>query len=180
MRNVFLSLGVGIVAFVEIAAAEQRSTEVRWEQLMIRFDQYSTLEDANREIAKMGNNVLRGQSLADVAQSSSHGPNARKGGYHDWTRIDSVKPDAVAQALRSLPKGRLSQIIRSQNGFHIVRVIDRRKITRPKPDRDQRNRIPLDVDRGMKVDELERLRRITNRALTSDGGKASHRKDIPN
>jgi len=93
-----------------------------WEELMVRFSKYPTRAAAFEAIARMGNQVLGGASLAEVAQSGSDGPTAAQGGRRDWTTKGSLVCEALDAALFNLPVGRLSPIIQGENGYHIIRV----------------------------------------------------------
>ena len=102
------------------------SAKTRWEQLTVRFDRYPDKAAAWGEIARMGNQVLDGRSLADVARESSHGLTASKGGQRDWTTKGSLTSTVLDEALFTIPPKTLSRVIEDQQGFHIIRVIERR------------------------------------------------------
>lgn len=104
--------------------------KVRWEELMVRFDRFPSKEDAYRELALMGNEVLRGAPLAAVAKRRSQGFNASEGGYFDWTNQGSLASKILDKNLFELPIGRLSAIIEDAQGFHIIRVVERTEATR--------------------------------------------------
>ena len=60
--------------------------KAQWEELMVRYSKYPTKEAAFDAIARMGNQVLGGAAFADVAQASSDGATAAKGGQCGWVR----------------------------------------------------------------------------------------------
>jgi parvulin-like peptidyl-prolyl isomerase len=97
----------------------------RWEHLEVRFDKFPSKEDAYRELAQMGNEVLRGAPFAAVAQRRSQGIDAEKGGVNDWTNKESLRSNALDEAVFSLPLNSMSRIIEDEDAFHIVRVIER-------------------------------------------------------
>ncbi len=97
----------------------------RWEQLMTRFDKFESRKAAWIALAEMGNEVLRGAPSQAVARRSSQGPRAKDGGVHDWTTKGSLVSEELDKALFTLPAGRWSQIIEDDDGFHIVRVMER-------------------------------------------------------
>ncbi|TWT33396.1 peptidylprolyl isomerase [Blastopirellula retiformator] len=109
----------------EHAAEYERPARARWEQLMVRFDKFNTKGEAEQAIADMGNQVLRGAPLDAVAKKHSQGFRASDGGQYDWTTRDSLKNETIDRAIFSLPPNRLSQIIESPEGYHIVRVLER-------------------------------------------------------
>jgi parvulin-like peptidyl-prolyl isomerase len=98
---------------------------VKWEELMVRTVKYPSDDAALAALAQMGNQVLAGTNLAEVAKGGSDGPTAYKGGAWDWTIKGSLVCQEIDRALFSLPVGQLSPIIKGQNGFHIVRVTAR-------------------------------------------------------
>ena len=105
---------------------------VRWEQLMAGFDQFPNKADARRAIEAMGNEVVFGAPLDAVAKRQSQGPMASLGGQHDWTSQGSLINKQVEGELFRIPLNYLSDIIESEQGFHIVRVKERESaFTRP-------------------------------------------------
>ncbi len=109
----------------EHADEYKKLAKVKWEQLMVKFSEFSNRQAAWEAMASMGNQVLRGAPLNAVAKRDSQGIKASSGGQYDWTRQGSLKNETVDQAIFSLPVGELSPIIESQEGFHIVRVLER-------------------------------------------------------
>jgi hypothetical protein len=105
----------------------------RWEELMVRKDRFSNMNEAYAEIARMGKEVwdrgtaqgVRGPAFADVAKAKSDGFTAKEGGLHDWTSKGALKAAAMDEALFSLQVGQMSPILESDEGFHIVRVLER-------------------------------------------------------
>lgn len=97
----------------------------RWEQLTARFDRFPDKAAADRAIVEMGNLVLRGVPFAEVAKRHSQGVFADQGGYHDWTSKGSLVSEVLDRAIFSLPVGKLSRVLEDEQGFHIVRVIER-------------------------------------------------------
>ena len=107
------------------------------EHLMTRFDKFDTSRDpytgkeitarqaAWKALAEMGNEVLRGAPSQAVARRSSQGPRAKDGGVHDWTTKDSLVSVELDKALFTMPTRRWSQIITDDDGFHIMRVMER-------------------------------------------------------
>ena len=99
--------------------------KVQWEEVMTEFRHYKTEAAAYRELAIMGNEVLRGAPLHAVAQRSQQGPRWEKGGLHEWTSQGSLRSKQLDDALFSFPIGKLSPIIRDDDGFHIIRILRR-------------------------------------------------------
>lgn len=104
--------------------------EARWEEIMIRLSGFPTKGEAFRALAALGNRVLDGASFDEVAKAGSQGSTARKGGERDWTTKGSLKSQVLDSAIFSLPVGALSSILETEQGFHIIRVIERREAGR--------------------------------------------------
>lgn len=118
----------------------QYPSQARWEELMIRFARHNGDRAAAwREIAEMGNQIwqrvtedpsLRGPVFEELAKARSHGFTAQKGGAHDWTTQGALRAEKIDEALFSLEVGQLSNIIETEQGFHIVRVLERKQAGR--------------------------------------------------
>jgi parvulin-like peptidyl-prolyl isomerase len=103
----------------------EKPARARWEELMARFSEYPTREEAYAATVRMGNQVRAGVPWAEVARSLSNGTTASEGGLRDWTHRGSLVCEQLDQALFGLPVGELSPILESENGLHIIRVTER-------------------------------------------------------
>jgi len=102
----------------------------RYEILTVKMGLKRSRRDAWDMLAGMGNEVLAGRPLADVAKTRSEGPTAAGGGVCDWTNQGSLSSKVLDEALFSLPIGQLSSIIEDGETLHIVRVTEREAATR--------------------------------------------------
>lgn len=101
--------------------------QARWEELMVRFEEFPTKADAWRAVAEMGNRVLSRQaSFAQVAREQSQGATSSEGGARHWTSRGGLAAKEMDEALFSLPVGQMSKIIEGPTGFHILRVVERK------------------------------------------------------
>jgi parvulin-like peptidyl-prolyl isomerase len=107
-----------------------KPARARWEELMVSFSRYKSPAEAYAALAQMGNQVLAGAPLAEVAKARSDGLTATSGGRHDWTARGSLASDRLDEALFTLPLGQLSPIIEGATGDHIIRVTERQPATR--------------------------------------------------
>lgn len=69
--------------------------------------------------------IKGGADFRQVAAAVSDGPEALQGGLLGW-RESSRLPALFLDALRPLQAGQLSELLRSSNGFHILRLNERR------------------------------------------------------
>lgn len=92
-------------------------------------------EDEKKEIYNKMEDILaqakRGADFEELAKKYSEDPGSQKNGglYEDFGRGYMVKP--FEDAAFSVPVGEISDIIETQYGYHILKVIERKKETRP-------------------------------------------------
>jgi hypothetical protein len=142
-----------------------RPARARWEQLMVRVSKYGSRQEAYAALAEMGNQVLRGASLAEAAKARSDGPTATQGGLRDWTSRGSLVSEALNQAIFGLPVGQLSPILEEDTVLHIVRVVER----------EEGGRVPF-IDAQVEISQKIRKQR---EAAAKEVFLAKLRKDIP-
>ncbi|MBN1854928.1 MAG: peptidyl-prolyl cis-trans isomerase [Pirellulales bacterium] len=123
--------------YQEHLADYEHPAQVKWQELMVRFDHFDGDRDAAyRAIAEMGNAAWHhahgqaGMSWEELAKTKSHGFTALEGGIHDWTTRGSLVAEQIDAALFSLPIGTMSEILEGPDGWHIVRVLDRKEAGR--------------------------------------------------
>lgn len=114
--------------------------KAKWEEVMISFARSNDDRTAAwKNITSIGNETweqvskqpgMRGAVFTEIAPAKSHGFNAKEGGLHDWTTKGSLRCTEIDEALFSLRVGQLSNVIESERGFHIVRVLDREEAGR--------------------------------------------------
>ena len=100
--------------------------QARWEQLTVLFKNFPNRQAADVAIREMFKEAYFGGSMQAVARAKSQEPLASQGGVHDWTNQGSLASDVLDQQIFSLPLNQLSDVIEDSNGFHIVRVQDRK------------------------------------------------------
>ena len=118
-----------LLAYYEDHSADYEvDARARWEEIMVRFDRFSTRGDAHRRLCEIGNEVLtRRVAFADAAKQHSQGFTSDEGGQRDWTTQGALVAKKIDTALfsPSLPVGAMSPILESDTGYHIVRVVER-------------------------------------------------------
>ncbi|MCF7991649.1 MAG: peptidylprolyl isomerase [Thiohalocapsa sp.] len=100
--------------------------EVRLQHLLIALpDSPSSaqIERARGEITALLRRIRAGESFSDVAVANSDGRRALEGGDLGWFPIAEV-PSLALEPARTLPKGGVSEPIKSPSGFHLIRVAD--------------------------------------------------------
>lgn len=118
---------VPVPSYEEILAryAEKRSTFTSPE--MIRFRQIvtRTREEAEALLAALKG----GEDMAGLARLHSTGPERENGGEVGWVAREELE-ESMANALFSMPVGKIGPVVRSPYGYHIFEVLAVRRETR--------------------------------------------------
>lgn len=90
------------------------------------------LAQRQRKAQQALDELKKGVDFSEVAASFSEAPDALKGGGLGWRQAARL-PTLFANEASKLKPGEYSGILRSPNGFHIIRLIDRRGGAAPAP-----------------------------------------------
>lgn len=74
--------------------------------------------------------IRAGTDFVQVSATYSDAPNALQGGDLGWRPAGRL-PNIFAQAVASMRVGDVSKILRSPNGFHIIKLVDKRSNAKP-------------------------------------------------
>jgi peptidyl-prolyl cis-trans isomerase SurA len=113
-------------------------------QILVRVPEDSSEDEVKALRAKaqaLLTRVRRGESFDAVAKSSSDGPEASRGGDMG-VRLVTDWPDLFTKGVAGVPDGQVSNIIKSPNGFHILKVIGRAGGAPPPPPKPQPQATP--------------------------------------
>jgi len=102
--------------------------------------------------------IKSGTDFRQVAASFSDAPDALKGGAIGW-RTSSRLPSLFLEAVQGLQAGQVSGILRSPNGFHILKLNERRGTAPPVSVRQTHARHIL-IKTNEQVSEAEARRRL--------------------
>lgn len=118
----------------EIDAAMRRmeanagSSEYLLAEIFLSVDSPQQEDSVRRLAERLVSQIRRGANFVAVARQFSQAAGAATGGDLGWVQPGQLTP-ALDEALRSLRPGQLSNPIRSQLGYHILLVRDRRVIS---------------------------------------------------
>ncbi|MDE2622427.1 MAG: peptidylprolyl isomerase [Betaproteobacteria bacterium] len=90
------------------------------------------LAQRQRKAERALEQLKKGADFSEVAASFSEAPDALKGGGLGWREAARL-PTLFANEAARLKPGEFSGIMRSPNGFHIIKLIDRRSAAAPAP-----------------------------------------------
>jgi parvulin-like peptidyl-prolyl isomerase len=99
--------------------------KVRFEQIEIQPAKAGGRFAAKDKIEDIYDRLVHGGNFEAIAKKESHGFRAFKGGQYDWTSKGSLVNKEIDKSIFTLPQGKLSGVIETKSGFHIIRVIER-------------------------------------------------------
>jgi len=94
--------------------------------ILFRVDRAVSEEDALIKAMGIRNRiVVLGEDFEHLAKTTSDDPSGVKGGTLGWLMPGETVPE-FEQALNSLEPGTVSEPVRTQFGYHLIEVLDRR------------------------------------------------------
>ena len=123
--------------------------------------------DARRKRALLALSELRkGSEFAQISAQYSDAPDALQGGNLGW-RPSGRLPAIFLEALSALKAGEITDILRSANGFHIVKLLDKRgRNDQPTIQQTRARHILIKQKEGVSDDDArERLGRLRERIV---------------
>ncbi len=103
--------------------------EYRLAHILIALPEAATPEvvaETRRRAEKVLEKLRGGADFAATAAAVSDGQKALEGGDLGWRRAGQLPP-AFASAVEKLAPGEVSGLLRSSSGFHILKLVDRRR-----------------------------------------------------
>ena len=110
------------------AANTENQDEFEISHILIRTPEEGATEDVQKAKAKVDVAVKElntGKSFAEVSASFSDAPNALEGGKLGW-KSGAQMPALFLDALKTMQVGEVSQPLRSPNGFHVLKLTNKR------------------------------------------------------
>ena len=102
-------------------------TQTRARHILIRPNELVTNEDAYRRLEQLKTRIDGGDDFAELAKGNSNDTmSAAQGGDLGWVSPGDLVPE-FEQVMNVLEPGQTSAPFRSQFGFHILQVLERRE-----------------------------------------------------
>ncbi|MBS1169378.1 MAG: molecular chaperone SurA [Burkholderiaceae bacterium] len=116
--------------YLNAVGAAQGQQEVNLGHILVRIPENASPEQiAQRQ--KRAEDIMQqlraGKNFAQLAISYSDSDEALKGGELGWRSIERL-PQVFADAIAKLSTGEVSGIVRSANGFHILKLVGKRSV----------------------------------------------------
>jgi peptidyl-prolyl cis-trans isomerase SurA len=105
------------------------SEEINLAQILLRVPENSTpqrLEETRQRANDLVAQLKSGADFARLAASFSNAPEALQGGELGWRNAERL-PTLFIDAIKGVKVGEIAPIVRSPNGFHVLKVLGRRK-----------------------------------------------------
>ncbi len=116
---------------IQKAYAQDKTASVR--HILMNTQGKSDIEklDIRKKMKDLLERARQGEDFAELAGEYTEDPGSKDSGglYEDFGRGRMVKP--FDEAAFSVPVGEISDIVQTEYGFHILKVIERKKETRP-------------------------------------------------
>ncbi|MGI9310202.1 MAG: peptidylprolyl isomerase [bacterium] len=77
-------------------------------------------------LAHIHEGLVAGRDFADAARTLSDGPDSEQGGYLGWRRVEQLPP-AFVRTVRDTQVGAISEIFRTGNGLHLLKLHQRKR-----------------------------------------------------
>lgn len=106
---------------------EQVVSQTRVRHILIRPSEILTPEEAQEKVAELKARIEAGEDFAELAREHSEDiGSAAEGGDLGWTMPGQMVPEFEA-AMQETAVGELSEPVRSQFGWHLLEVLERRE-----------------------------------------------------
>jgi peptidyl-prolyl cis-trans isomerase SurA len=127
------------------------------------------IEQRRRKAVQALAELRKGANFAQVAATYSDAPDALQGGNLGW-RPSARLPTIFLQTLERLQPGEVSDILRSPNGFHILKLLDKRgKAAAAGVQQTHVRHILLRAREGLSESEArDRLQRLRDRIVAGE------------
>lgn len=169
-----------IEGYLQTQVQQGVETEYNFSHILVTVPENASSEQVQARRARAEDvlaQLASGVDFAQLSASHSDAPNALEGGAFGW-RASGKMPTLYAEALKPLQPGQVSPLLRSGNGFHILKLHDKRgldatlsvtqthvrhilvktnEITSEADARARLLQLKERIDNGVKFDELARL-----------------------
>ncbi len=114
--------------YLSLQNQQQQTDEYNLSHILIRTPEDaspSKLAELKQKADDAFAQLKSGKDFAKVSAAMSDAPNALEGGQLGWKNINQL-PSLFADAIRNMNAGQMTEVLRSPNGFHILKINERR------------------------------------------------------
>jgi peptidyl-prolyl cis-trans isomerase SurA len=154
-----------VITDADIDAAERRlredagKTEYRLAEIFLSVDDPNDTETVRESADRLIEQLKKGVDFGEIARQFSQASTASNGGLLGWVAPGDLAPE-IATAVQGLQPDTIAGPIRSEGGFHILKLLDQRQLAESGQTRDDiSSRIMRDRLDNMARGYLRELRR---------------------
>ena len=116
---------------IQKAYQQDKTASVRHILLQTQDKSEGEKEEIHKKMEAILSRAKSGEDFAELAKTYSEDPGSKDNGglYENFGRGQTVEP--FENAAFSVPIGEISDIVETTFGYHIIKVIDRKKETQP-------------------------------------------------
>lgn len=100
-------------------------TQTHARHILLKISKVMSDEQARVKLEQLRQRIINGDNFADLAKRYSEDASAPQGGDLGWLSPGETVP-AFEQAMNALQPNQLSEPVRSQFGWHLIQVLERR------------------------------------------------------
>ncbi|MCX7892120.1 MAG: peptidylprolyl isomerase, partial [Burkholderiales bacterium] len=108
------------------AAGAQQVDQTRARHILVRTSETVSEAEARRKLALLRERIKGGADFAELARLNSDDGSAARGGDLGWIYPGDTVPE-FERAMNELKIGEVSEPVRTQFGYHLIQVLERRK-----------------------------------------------------
>ncbi len=105
--------------------ADDETYEISYLSISTAGKSAAAIESELENVNHIHQGLLQGQSFSNAVQDFSDGENKEEGGYLGWRKEDQL-PELFLEVLRKTPVGGVTEIIKTANAFHIIKLHDKK------------------------------------------------------
>jgi len=119
--------GFHLINLADMRGGEQMVNQTRVRHILVQPSEIMTDEQAEARAEELRNRILQGEDFAELAKEYSKDiGSAAEGGDLGWTTPGQMVPEFEA-AMADTAVGEISEPVKSQFGWHILEVMERRE-----------------------------------------------------
>lgn len=117
---------VKLIGKRDSAGGEQMVTETHARHILVKITELTSSEQAQKKVAAARQRIVAGEDFEKAAKDTSEDDaTARLGGDLGWFSGDAYG-ERVAETLKDMKKGEISQPFQTEAGWHLVQLVDTR------------------------------------------------------
>lgn len=135
----------------------QIDDEVKWLDLFIAFNRFSSPEEARKYADGVWHEAKQGGDFVQLVKKYGQGDSNLRDGEGIGQKRGEIQPQEMEDVIFTMDAGQVSPLLQTATGYHIVKVVERQKAGVKPFDRDLQTEIRERLARQVQKQEYERL-----------------------